>query len=129
MTMKRYATVPLFSLGVAMILMLVSMPFSGTSTSYWNGVRCASGTQYGFPMPFFYSMNRSSATPPETHSTSVCPTNSNISPVKSNWSGALDDYLFWFVVSLPIVFGLSHLFGDGKSKEPEVEPLANKIET
>jgi hypothetical protein len=51
--MKRYVTVPLFSLGLGMILLLVSMPFSDTSTSYWNGTRCASGTEYGFPMAFF----------------------------------------------------------------------------
>jgi hypothetical protein len=74
-------------------------------------------------------MNRSSASPPQTHSTSVCPTNSNISPVKTNLSGALDDYLFWFVVSLPIVFGLSHLSGGKKSKEQDARQLANEIES
>jgi hypothetical protein len=37
MDMKGYVTVPLFSLGVAAVLLLVSMPFSGSSTVYWNG--------------------------------------------------------------------------------------------
>lgn len=117
--MNRYITVPLFSLGLAIILLFVSMPFSGATTSYWNGTRCAEGTEYGFPIPFFYNMNRSSAIPPQTHSTSVCTSNANISPVKMSWSNALDDYLFWFAVSLPIVFGLSHVAGAGKSKQTQ----------
>jgi len=129
--MRRYLSVPLISLGVAVILLFVSMPLSGTDTSYWNGIPCASGKEYGFPVQFFYTMNRTSATPPQTHSTTVCPTYANISPVKVSLSNTLDDYLFWFIVSLVFVFGLIHLFPNEELKKPEareVEQLEKPIE-
>lgn len=119
--MKRYLAVPLYSLGLAVILLGISMPFTGANTQYWNGTRCASGMEYGFPIPFFYNMNRSTTIPPQTHSTSVCTSNANISPVKVSLSNALDDYLVWFVISLLAVFGLSHV---SRAKEPE----ARKVE-
>jgi len=123
-----YLRVPLFALGLAVILLLVSFSFSGSITVYWNGEPCSSGTQYGFPMPFLYYMSRSSTSPPLTHSTSVCPTSSNVTPLKASLSNALDDYLFWFAISLPVVFGLNRLASIGTPEEEPEEQEAKKPE-
>jgi len=56
-------------------------------------------------------MNRQTLTPPQTHSTSVCPTTVNIVPVKTSISNLVLDYLFWFVDSFLIVFVVIELRG------------------
>ena len=123
--MKDYVTVPLLSLGSAVVLLTVSMALSGTSTVYWNGAPCYAGTQYGFPLPFQYDMNRTAATPPLTHSTAVCSSNANVLPVKTNLSNALDDYLFWFAVSLPIMFAMNRLIAGGEETAEESPELSS----
>jgi len=107
--MKQYLRVSLFSCGFGAFLLLASFSLSGSSTVQWNGQRCLAGTQNGFPLPFLYSMDRSSVTPPLTHSTSVCSSGYNVMPLNANFSNAALDYLFWFAVSLPVAFGLNLL--------------------
>jgi len=130
--MKKYLKVLLFSCGLGLALLLVSFSASGSYTVRWNGEPCVAGTQYGFPLPFLYSMNRQSLSPPQTHSTSVCPTSANVVPVKADVSQLALDYLFWFVISLPIVFGVIELLGrkesaPGEKEEKEATP-ANGFE-
>ncbi len=125
--MKAYVSVPLFSLGLGVVLLFASMAFSGSNTAYWNGVACPAGTQYGFPLPFQYDMHTSSATPPLTHSTLVCPTRDNVMPTKTNLSNVLDDYLFWFAISLPVVFGFSHLVATRRSEEEASAKLSPEL--
>jgi hypothetical protein len=108
--MKEYVRIPLFSCGLAALLLLVSFSFSGSNTVQWNGQQCLPGTQSGFPLPFMYLMKESPSTPNLTHSTSVCISGNSVSRVRSNLPNAVLDYLFWFAVSLPIVFGLTLLF-------------------
>ena len=77
-------------------------------------------------------MNRQSLSPPQTHSTSVCPTSANVVPVKADVSQLALDYLFWFAISLPIVFGVMELLGrkesaPGEKEEKEATP-ANGFE-
>jgi len=107
--MKKYVKVPLVSCGLAVVLLFATFSVSGTSTVRWNGQPCAVGTEYGFPMPFLYSMNRESLTPPQTHSTLVCPSSADVNPIGTNVSSLIIDYLCWFAISLAIVYGLSVL--------------------
>ncbi len=91
----------------------------------WNGQPCVAGTQYGFPLPFMYSMNRQTLTAPQTHSTSVCPSTANVVPVNTNVSKLILDYLFWFVGSLLVVFLAIELLGrksPGIAEKEEVPP-------
>jgi len=107
----------LFSCGLGLGLLLASFAASGSYTVRWNGEPCVAGTQYGFPLPFLYSMNRQTVSPPQTHSTSVCPTSANVIPLKTDASQLALDYLFWFAISLPIVFGVIELLGRKESVE------------
>lgn len=130
--MKANVRVPLLSLGLAVVFLLGSMAFSGKSTSYWNGVPCSAGTQYGFPLPFQYDLSKSSelsSPPPSTHSTLVCPSGENVSPLKTNLSNALDDYLFWFVISVLLVFGLDHFLVARAQRGSEKKEPATKLPT
>ena len=129
--MKEYVRVSLFSCGLGALLLLTSFSLSGTATLQWNGEKCLAGTQNGLPLPFMYSMNRSPITPPATHSTSVCSSGYNVSPVGTNLPNAVLDFLFWFAVSLPIVFGLNRLYRRKTavevSKEGEPEALSPDV--
>ncbi len=125
--LKKYVSVPIFSCGLAALLLLVSFSFSGSNTTTWNGASCQPGTQYGFPSPFLYSMSRSPGTAPLTHSSLVCISgDNNVNLLRTNLSNAVLDYLFWFAVSLPVVLGLSFLFVR-KSAEEEV-PVSESVE-
>ena len=90
--------------------MLVSFALSTTAISITipsSGFAC-DGTATGFPLPFFYSINHIHGIPPMTHSTGICP---SIAPnVSVNAVNASLDYLFWFVISVPIVLVLAWLF-------------------
>ena len=81
--MKTYQMMLLLSCGLGLFLLTVSSPFSGSYTVQWGGKPCAAGTEYGFPLPFMYSMNRQILNSPQTHSTSVCPTSAD----SATWNG------------------------------------------
>jgi hypothetical protein len=120
--MKVYQKVLLFCSGLGLAFLLASFAASGSYTVRWNGEPCVAGTQYGFPLPFLYSMNRQTISTPQTHSTSICPTSANVIPLKSDASQLVLDYLFWFAISLPIVFGVIELLGrkeraEGRERE------------
>ena len=59
-------------------------------------------------------MNRESLSPPQTHSTLVCPSSADVVPIGTNAPNMILDYLFWFAVILAIVFGLAYLSSKGK---------------
>jgi hypothetical protein len=124
--MNNYVKVPLLSCALGIVLLLASFAVSGSYASQWNGQPCVAGTQYGFPLPFMYSMNRQTLTPPQTHSTLVCPTTANIVPLKTDVPKLILDYLFWFVVSLLVVFvvieALSRKKSENVTKQREVSP-------
>jgi hypothetical protein len=121
-------SVPVFSLGLAAVLLLISFSFSGTNTVWWNGEPCLAGTQYGFPLPFMYFMSRSSNTSPLLHSSAVCTSVANVEPIRLQLSNAVVDYLFWFAFSLPIILGLALLLARKPvSSEKKEVPLSSEI--
>ncbi|HYB04961.1 MAG TPA: hypothetical protein VED17_10885, partial [Nitrososphaerales archaeon] len=108
-------------LGLGAFLLFTSLALSGNTTAYWNGSPCLSGKEYGFPLPFLYYMNRLTAMPPATHSSSVCTTSASIAPYRVNFSNALSDYLFWFAISLTIIFALNGFYSTRENKNREEE--------
>jgi hypothetical protein len=124
--MKYYVRALLFSLGLAALLLMVTGYFSGASTALWNGQPCLPGMQYGFPLPFQYHMNQLTTSPLITHMSAVCPTGYTGLLIGTNFSYAILDYLFWFAISLPIVFGLGWLLREkpgATAKVAETEKL------
>jgi hypothetical protein len=87
---------------LAVLLLLVSFFASGSATTHWNGSSCLPGSQNGYPLPFEYTASRSQNYPLQT-ATPLCTSNASISGAAINFVNVVLDYLFWLLISVPIV--------------------------